>query len=54
MDIGRSHLFEKEVGHFKRKCQGEWRKFQGKWSRPPVTVRAREIEYLGYHMALFG
>jgi len=39
-------LFERGVGHFKRK-------FQEIGGRPPTTVGIRKLESLGYHVTLF-
>ena len=38
-------VFERGVGHFEGKFQGE--------GRPPTTVGVRKLESLSYHVALF-
>ena len=39
-------LFEREVGHFERK-------FQGEGGHPPTNFGDRKLESLGYHVVLF-
>jgi len=39
-------LFERGVGHFKSKFQGEWR-------RPPTNFVIRKLKSLGYKVVLF-
>jgi len=39
-------VFEREVGHFQRK-------FQGEGGRPPTNISVRKVDSLGYHVALF-
>jgi len=39
-------LFEREVGHFERK-------FQGEGGHPRTNFSVRKLESLGYHVVLF-
>ena len=39
-------LFERGVGQFQRK-------FQGEGGRPPTSFGVRKLESLGYHVVLF-